>query len=841
MNWRKQKRTLQVTHMKKHLQREADGTVWAWYRLGPHSWSLKSLVERDRIWEQQANAWASLSGRRVRVRLSSVPFPANKWAESFHANNPNRLPDVEGAMSWEDMLVAQQKRIRQHRASRSFRVVGVRLSLRCPEEDWEGVVNGNKVRVEMEREIRELDRIMLHPGFTTLDDNRLVESEMWWLMHRSVGIGFQPPKEGLVGASGWEPQHMPEFTDPVNRYQEPGDRSIRVDAVRDGKKQSKWVVVRDLIRAGQSARDSSSHTPMPWLATLDAFDFDVEVSATLDIIPGKRLEKTMEARQMRAAYIKKHTRDSGRISTHAQDAAIAQAGRALDDVTRGTDDVATRVYGNVRFAVAGDSEEMALDRARTLAEYYSTEQKMQLVERKGQFGRLREFIPGERVTQMHVDMERMTCHFWATSWPGAEANVGDSVGPYTGYITGTAHRSVQDDPHNPTLEFERSSAFAVSGTLGSGKSYTIGGKAALSARMGRHTLLTDPDGRLVRLADVPELKPYSRVINLTGRNAVPGMLNPYTQLPDPRREHFDDEADWEAEKRQVAMQRRQLVTDAVLSFVHPSIAKKGARGQVMQALNLVGSEYGHSPWEVVDALLKDDATAPLGREIAQTAESPAGILAFGDSRTRDVDAADDFDMAMLTIITAAGLETPDPTKPKEEWSVPEQLSIPVRMLAQFFGSRLLFTVDRDLLKVAIFDEVGIYAAMKSAADQLNRIIRTGRGNRIACGIASQDARDLLALNVQNWLGRRYIGRVDDPEEGAAALKLGGLTTKEGYESSVLMNLSSREPGQFVFVDERRRAEVYRVDYKWWPSLHGALDRPRVSRKGEEWRPGASLV
>ena len=51
----------------------------------------------------------------------------------------------------------------------------------------------------------------------------------------------------------------------------------------------------------------------------------------------------------------------------------------------------------------------------------------------------------------------------------------------------------------------------------------------LAARRGVQVTLLDPSGPLARLAAMPELAPYARVLNLTGSEQ--GTLAPYAHLP----------------------------------------------------------------------------------------------------------------------------------------------------------------------------------------------------------------------------------------------------------------------------------------------------------------------
>ena len=61
----------------------------------------------------------------------------------------------------------------------------------------------------------------------------------------------------------------------------------------------------------------------------------------------------------------------------------------------------------------------------------------------------------------------------------------------------------------------------------------IGALGYLAARRGVQVTLLDPSGPLARLCPMPELRPYSRVLNLTGSEQ--GTLAPYALIPTPLR------------------------------------------------------------------------------------------------------------------------------------------------------------------------------------------------------------------------------------------------------------------------------------------------------------------
>jgi hypothetical protein len=629
---------------------------------------------------------------------------------------------------------------------------------------------------------------------------------------------------------------MVEFSDPVRTEYRAGDPSVRVRALRDGVEQVRHVTTLNLIQLGD--RHTAEHQ-QPWLAALDRFPFGVEVSAHLDVIDGRDLVGTMERLQQRAVNIGRHVRESRRLETLAVRETVAHAAEVRHEVERAAPEEACRVYGVIRIAVAGDTETQVQERAHKVVEYLSREQRIRAVHRSGQWGLYREFIPGEPVRLSALDVERMSCAYWATAWPGASSSVGDGVGVYTARTIGVSRRAVMVEPHYPIFKHEQSALTGISGNLGSGKSYLGGGLAACAAYRDHLVGLSDPDGRLARLADMPELRRHTRLIQVTGANIQPGLLNPWRLLPDPQRERGEPGPKFLAEFRDAQVQRRQLAASTMLQFLPPVLSRAaGVRATVLAAMTEVGSGYGTSPWAYLAALTR--MNEDLGKEVRQAVESQAGHLVFGEpGKGQEADYGQDDEGINFTIITSPGLAFPDPRKDPIDWSIEEQLSVPVRVLANFLLTRIARHPDRDLLKDLFFDEVGIGAQSAAYVNHVQQLARTNRGNTLAMYLMSQDAADLERLGVKNWMTRFWLGRAASVDDAAIGLGLAGLPTTAGYEADVLPNLSRTRPGQFVYVDEVGQAEVVEVDFRWWPTLHTALERPRPTIEDQEWHAGVA--
>ncbi len=144
----------------------------------------------------------------------------------------------------------------------------------------------------------------------------------------------------------------------------------------------------------------------------------------------------------------------------------------------------------------------------------------------------REFIPGEPLANTGY-LRRMPVKLLAAALPQAASTVGDRRGDLIGRTAGTCRRPVFLDLHFPMEVRERSGLAVFVAEPGGGKSTLLGALGYLAARRGVQVTLLDPSGPLARLCAMPELRPYSRVLNLTGSEQ--GTLAPYALIPTPQR------------------------------------------------------------------------------------------------------------------------------------------------------------------------------------------------------------------------------------------------------------------------------------------------------------------
>src|SRR3989440_947531 len=224
---------------------------------------------------------------------------------------------------------------------------------------------------------------------------------------------------------------------------------------------------------------------------------------------------------------------------------------------------------------------------------------------------------------------------------------------------------------------ERSGLAVFVAEPGGGKSTLMGALGYLAARRGIQVTLLDPSGPLARLAAMPELKPYARVLHLTGSEQ--GTLAPYSLIPTPMRSHFASgpggDREYEIAVSNARAERRMLVQDICSMLVPPQVAREASTATLLRhAVREVPAEETSTLDDLVACLrgMDDDNARELSHLLMDTAEMPLAMLFFGAPPPSALGAD-----AALTIITMAGLRLPDLKIEREYWSAEEALALPM--------------------------------------------------------------------------------------------------------------------------------------------------------------------
>jgi hypothetical protein len=365
--------------------------------------------------------------------------------------------------------------------------------------------------------------------------------------------------------------------------------------------------------------------------------------------------------------------------------------------------------------------------------------------------------------------------------------------------------------------------------------------------------MLDPSGPLAALCQMPELREFAEHIDLA--KAPAGTLSPWAVVPEPQRGHFDAAEDFDEAVDEARAERKTLSIDIARMLLPAQIdANPHTEPLLLRAIREVGAERDRSYWMVIGRLreyaglnfdgttgspgpeagfdhrLRDEAAAmhaqTLADLLADTAETRQGRLFFpplahagGDQADRQPRAE-----AVLTVITMSGLVLPNPTVPREHWSFTERMSVPALHLASWYATRAIYGLPRHVRKVLALDECHFLAMWPVGRALFQRVGRDTRKYNVCCLAASQDPADTLNMDVANHVAGAFVGRIEDEQVAADALRLLGVQTDAGYEHAI-GTLSQMGPDgippdyrEFVFRDPDGNVDRFVADLSYNPAL-----------------------
>lgn len=795
----------------------ADGGVWAWFYMKSIPWRFRASGDRLSILEGATVRWADLAGHRVHIRRTAHPVPYSVWARNLDDATPNPLVVPKGAPTWPDYLVGAQQHQAQAGLEAPQTYIAVRLSTQKFDPDdlarilTESDVSEQKI-VKARAALARVTSMVRKQGFRA----KPVQSRvLGWLIHSSVGLGAPVSVASLAGPSNeWQTDDMDTFTQPVYAEAEPLAKTVKIQAMRDGKEYVRHVAVLSVGRMNDKL-NTESPAFVPWLSATDRLPFSVEVAATFDVVPPEQMSgKATFFRQRAESIYEHHVKDHGETPKPSTLRGIRDAIRVEDEITTGDKETAVRVVGPIRFAVSAPDEATVLERVNVLTDEYAMNHKIALHHTYGQYPMYREFIPGEPTSA--VGFQRvMPAYYAATAVPNAGTELGDKNGIYLGRA---GNRAVYFDTHGGPRR-NRSGMVLVAAEPGGGKSTLAGMLAEIEVRRGHKVVMFDPSGALAALCEMPALAAVSEHVPLSG--AIPGTLNPYWLIPEPKFDQADSAKDHTTSLKEADKERREEMIDTLTSLL-PEV-KPTAERAITRAVNEVGGRYGTNPWRIVHKLEKSDSELErdLGSEFREAASMKGTSLVFPEDEHAPTVLVDNRSDKLLTVMTMLGLDSPPADTPRADWTPRERKAGMVLHLAARYAQRAMYA---DKLPKSIWsDETGIIAGGQSAfRSMLTRGSRDSRKTNTLFGILSQNPQDLLDLapQITNLVGAAFFGTIKDPEAAAAALKILGVPEGHGYEKA-LRNLSStddgedEESGHFLFRNWTDEVDEVYVDLAGW--------------------------
>ena len=805
-------------------------TVTAWYWLPEVRWAFRPDPDREALMIAISEQYAGLAGYRLHLRRTSKPFPVDEWARNLDHNTARPLPDVPGAATWGDHLVAAQRHLLSMNHAEGQTFLGISFARRTLGDSFAerlGAVfrrgSGETERKRWARTVEQFDEVL---GAFGMRGRRVTAAELEWLLYRSVALGMAPPSVMSSGVHGeWGPGDVLGLTEHIERVRSPYGSTTRLVNRLTG--EERHVAV---LTVGRMEPLEIPERHEPWLHFHERLPWPMELSSRVDLLgPGDSFKNL----EHRLRMIRSQQLDYAEHGMDAPPELERLAQRALvlgDEMTTGLPVDSSRVHGWHRLAVSGANREECLERARRVIQLYQRELRVSLQHPKGQEALAREFIPGEPLAHTGY-LRRMPVKLFAAALPQAASTIGDRRGDLIGRTAGTSRRPVFLDLHFPMEVRERSGLAVFVAEPGGGKSTLLGALGYLAARRGVQVTLLDPSGPLARLCQMPELRPFSRVLNLTGSEQ--GTLAPYALIPTPQRQHFPNSPAGEQEYgiavSNARAERRMLVQDICSMLVPPQVAREASTATALRhAVRTVPAEETSTLDDIVSALQSsgDPEAQELGNLLLDTAEMPLAMLFFGSPPPGTL-----ADQAVLTVITMAGLRLPDLKIEREYWSAEEQLALPMLHTAHRLAVRRCYGGSMETRKLVGLDEAHFMEGWRSGRSFLIRLARDSRKWNLAALVSSQNPRDILGLDVQNLVSTVFVGRIaEDIEIAAEALRLLRVPVDDGYEA-VLASLSQVDAAssarlgfrEFVMRDVDGRIQKLRVDVSWVRGLLDYLD------------------
>jgi hypothetical protein len=825
---------LAITEIAGHLT-FTPNTVTAWYWLPEVRWAFRPDAEREALLSAISEQYAGLAGFRLHLRRTTRPFPADEWARVVDRNTPHPLSAVDGAPSWSDHLVAAQRHLLSVNHAEGQTYLGVTFARRSLGDSMaerllrvfgRGVPEGERRRLG--RTVEQFDEVL---GAFGMRGRQVTPAELEWLLFRSVALCMSPPSLlSPVSDGQWERGDLLALTEQVERYRTPYGSTLKLVNRMTG--EERHVAV---LSVGRMEPLEIPERHEPWLHFHERLPWPMELSSRVDVLGSGDSFRNLEHR---LRMIRSQQLDYAEHGIDAPPELERLAKRALvigDEMTTGLPIDSARAHGWHRIAVGGRTREECMERARRLIQLYSRELRISLQHPKNQDWLAREFIPGEPIANTGY-LRRMPVKLLAAALPQAASTVGDRRGDLIGRTAGTCRRPVFLDMHFPMEVRERSGLAVFVAEPGGGKSTLLGALGYLAARRGVQVTLLDPSGPLARLCSMPELRPYSRVLNLTGSEH--GTLAPYSLIPTPSREEFavgpPGDREFEIAVSNARAERRMLVQDICSMLVPPQVAREAATATLLRhAVRQVPAEETSTLDDVVACLsrLDDDEGRELANLLLDTAEMPLALLFFGQPPAGLLGAD-----AALTVITMAGLRLPDLKIEREYWSAEEALALPMLHTAHRLAVRRCYGGSMSSRKLVGLDEAHFMEGWRSGRSFLVRLARDSRKWNLAALVASQNPRDILGLDVQNLVSTVFVGRIaEDVDIASEALRLLRVPVNDGYEAtlaslSAVDSSSSSRLGfrEFVMRDVDGRVQKVRVDVSYVDGLLDYLDTTPAS-------------
>lgn len=336
----------------------------------------------------------------------------------------------------------------------------------------------------------------------------------------------------------------------------------------------------------------------------------------------------------------------------------------------------------------------------------------------------------------------------------------------------------------------------ITGAPGSGKTHLALTLTAISAVLGKTTVVVDPKGDFLPLYGLKDDLGDFTIWNLAQGRA--GMLDPFYMASDPAT-------------------KLSLVVEVIDLFCGG--LDKNETTVLSPIIKDVMNGPNASLQKVVDQLRgsEKEVARNLGTQLDLLRNMQFAKLCFAPGNVKRVPVAVD---RGLTVIALNGLELPKGTPNTRQ----ERLASGILFLLTDFLRRVMELDDTPNPKTIIIDEAHAVLSSEVGARTIASLARLGRSKFLALVLITQNNSDLKRLDIENTISTRFAFK---SSMGEATSIIGdmNLPIGEGFED-IIVNL---EIGECLMKDFLKRYSTLKI-VSWRPHWHEAFNSNPLARQ-----------
>jgi hypothetical protein len=559
----------------------------------------------------------------------------------------------------------------------------------------------------------------------------------------------------------------------------------------------------------------------PWIHSASLLGFPIDIYSRFSIIPSAKVKKQVGNRikeiKDQAANM---TSAGGQINLEVEE--NLRLGQYLDYALTKND--TPWLYGRHRVVVEASSENELKERCQAVIEHYKSLDILVVWSTGDQLSLLQESMPNDKI-RLSSYYQRHELSIMGAGVPAGTGGAGDMVlrndrgedqgwlSNYIGYTTSRIVEPVFLSMHS-ALARNRPPGLVITGAPGSGKSYTAFTLTYGMVVSGVKTIYIDPKVDALPLASLPGCEDTT-IIDL--QQSPDGLLDPF-QIGESDGERID------------------LVANTIEMLVGGrSQISSTASSELSKAIKIVLKNRTPSLNQLVEILLSSktpDANA-LGERLSLIKQMPFARLCFAERKRDSTSPTEGLNLdSRLTILTLLGLDMPNASTPKEDYSHRNYLAVAILFLLTSFARKLMINPkaeDKHRPKAIVIDEAWAITSTAQGSKMVMEIARMGRSLNTAIILVSQNAGDFLGESVTNSVSTKMAFKAEDAGEITNVLNFFQLPDNRGNREVV----SRLKTGQCLLKDAEGRIARVQID-GWDAQQRIAFEtNPIAKRRNEE--------